>query len=103
MVSYFDELPQARTKDTVDSLAENFDNFSLKETVVGEFIYKECNLSIKSITCHPKARNDYEKLKVRCEWVEMWSKISMDFKTNCIFIDESTFDINMRPSTERPA
>ncbi|KAI8078541.1 hypothetical protein BDF21DRAFT_46386 [Thamnidium elegans] len=27
----------------------------------------------------------------------------MDFNTNCIFIDESAFDINMRPSTRKSA
>lgn len=87
----------------VDSLTENFEKFSLKETVVGEFISKECNLSIKSITCHPKARNDPDKPKIRREWVEEWSKTSMDFNKNCIFTDESAFDINMRPSTARSA
>ncbi|KAI9256053.1 hypothetical protein EDC94DRAFT_586897 [Helicostylum pulchrum] len=92
-----------RKPNAVDSLTENFGNFSLKETVVGEFISKECNLSINTMTRHPKARNDPDRLKVRCEWVEMWSKTSMDFNTNCIFIDESAFDINKRPSTGRSA
>lgn len=87
LINHFDEIPQARTKDAVDSLTENFESFNLKETVVGEFISKECNLSIKSITRRPKARNDPEKLKVRCEWVELWSNASMDFNTNYIFID----------------
>ncbi|KAI8642306.1 hypothetical protein BD408DRAFT_387596, partial [Parasitella parasitica] len=50
LINYFDEFSQARTKDAVDSLTENFENFSLKETVVGEFISRECNLSIKSVT-----------------------------------------------------
>ncbi|KAI9249562.1 hypothetical protein EDC94DRAFT_589102 [Helicostylum pulchrum] len=103
LISYFDEFPQARTKDAVDSLTENFGNFSLKETVVGEFISKECNLSIKTVTRHLKARNGPDRLKVRREWVEMWSKTSIDFNTNCIFIDESAFDINIRPSTGRSA
>lgn len=77
MISYFDDFPQARTKDAEDGLIENFENFSLKETVAGEFISKECNLSIKTITRHPKARNDLDKFQVRREWVEMWSKTSV--------------------------
>lgn len=103
MINYFDEFPQARTKDAVDRLTENFESFSLKETVIGEFISKEYNISIKSISRHSKARNDSAKIKVRREWVEIWSNTSMDFNTNCIFIDESTFDISMRPSTARSA
>lgn len=31
LINYFDEFPQARTKDAVDSLTENFENFSLKK------------------------------------------------------------------------
>lgn len=29
--------------------------------------------------------------------VEEWSKTDMSFLENCVFIDESGFDINMRP------
>lgn len=103
LIGYFDEYPQARTKDAVDSLTENFENFSLKETVVGEFISKECNISIKKATRHPEPRNNPDKLRLRREWVETWSKTEMNFISNCIFIDESAFDINMRPSTARSA
>lgn len=103
MIDYFDEFPQARIKDAVDNLTEIFENFNLKETVVGEFISKECNLSIKRITRHPKARNSPEKIKSRREWVELWSNTTMNFNTICTFIDESASDINMRPSTARSA
>ncbi|KAI9259947.1 hypothetical protein EDC94DRAFT_585388 [Helicostylum pulchrum] len=94
---------KARIKDAVDNLTEIFENFNLKETVVGEFISKECNLSIKRITRHPKARNSPEKIKARREWVELWSNTTMNFNTICTFIDESASDINMRPSTARSA
>ncbi|KAG2205132.1 hypothetical protein INT47_002226 [Mucor saturninus] len=69
----------------------------LRETAVGEFIFKECNLSIKKATRHPEPQNNPDKLWLRQEW----SKTEINFINNCIFIDESAFDINMRPSTAR--
>lgn len=35
LIDYFDVYPSARVKDEIDGLTENFENFSLKETVVG--------------------------------------------------------------------
>lgn len=53
------------------------------------------------MTRHPVARNHPDKIKARCEWVETWLKTDMDNTKNWVFIDESAFDINMRPSTAR--
>ncbi|KAF1802554.1 hypothetical protein FB192DRAFT_1280410 [Mucor lusitanicus] len=36
-------------------------------------------------------------------WVEKWSQTDMDYLNNCVFVDESAFDINMRPATARSA
>ncbi|KAG1458282.1 hypothetical protein G6F56_006432 [Rhizopus delemar] len=101
LLDYFDEYPSARVKDAIDGLTENFENFSLKETVVGKYIREDCNLTIKKVTRHPHARNTDNTLKERHDWVKTWSKTDTDFNSNCVFIDESTFDINMRPPTAR--
>lgn len=103
LIHFFDEYPHARVSDAVDELTKSFEGFSLKETVVGKFISTECNLSIKKVTRHPVARNQNAKVIERREWVEKWSKTDMDYTKNCIFIDESGFDINMKPSTARSA
>lgn len=58
---------------------------------------KECNLSFKKITRHPAARNDETKIANHLAWVEKRSQTDMNFLENCVFIDESGFDINMRP------
>jgi hypothetical protein len=52
LINYFDELPQAHTKDAVDSLTEKIESFSLTEAIVEGFISKKCNLSIKKVTCY---------------------------------------------------
>lgn len=69
----------------------------MKDTSVRNFLKKECNLSFKKITRHPAARNDETKIANRLAWVEKRSQTDMNFLENCVFIDESGFDINMRP------
>ncbi|EIE76173.1 hypothetical protein RO3G_00879 [Rhizopus delemar RA 99-880] len=58
---------------------------------------------IGTVTRHPHARNTDNTRKERHDWVKTWSKTDMDFNSNCVLIDESAFDINMRPPTARSA
>ncbi|KAG1473861.1 hypothetical protein G6F56_000704 [Rhizopus delemar] len=52
---------------------------------------------------HPAARNDEQRTQKRYEWVIKYDNSDMNYLQNCIFIDESGFDINMRPSYGRSA
>ncbi|RCH88977.1 hypothetical protein CU097_010680 [Rhizopus azygosporus] len=88
-----------RVSDAVEELTKNFKGFTLKETVVGKFIPSERNLSIKTMTRHLVARNQSAKIKERRKWVEAWSKTDINYIENCIFIDESAFDISMKLPT----
>ncbi len=81
----------------VASLTESFENFSLKETSARNFMKTECNLSFKRATLRSSERNSEDKLRQRFEWVERWTSTDMDYLSNCVFVDESGFDINMRP------
>ncbi|CEP09828.1 hypothetical protein, partial, partial [Parasitella parasitica] len=74
LIQFFDERPQATRQDAVEALTADFEGFSLKESQVGTFIKNECNLTVKLITRHPKARNCPETLLKRKVWVEKWSK-----------------------------
>ncbi|KAG1137521.1 hypothetical protein G6F37_011194 [Rhizopus arrhizus] len=46
----------------------------------------------------PIDRNSEEKIQERLDWIRKWEKIDMDFTTNCIFLDESAFHINLKCS-----
>jgi hypothetical protein len=83
--------------DAVPSLTEKFKAFTLKYSSIQAFLKNECNLSFKKITHHPVAENNELKLTNRKAWVEEWSKTDMSFLENYVFIDESRFNINMRP------
>jgi hypothetical protein len=60
-------------------------------------------LTIKRVARHAVARNSEDNLNARKEWAEKWSQTDMDYLSNCVFVDESAFDINMRPPTGRSA
>ncbi|KAI8886883.1 hypothetical protein K501DRAFT_269461 [Backusella circina FSU 941] len=70
------------------------------DTVMEEpkFMKEECNLSIKVVDKHSLARNDDKTLDARVEWVKKWIDEGVEYLDNCVFVDESEFDINMRRS-----
>ncbi|KAI7899590.1 uncharacterized protein BX663DRAFT_416629, partial [Cokeromyces recurvatus] len=96
ILELFDEKPYTTTDEIVDSLTKAFEGFSLKKSTVNSFILHECNLTIKKLQQQPKARNDPTRINARYEWVMEYDKSDMDYLQNCVFIDESGFDINMR-------
>jgi hypothetical protein len=78
-------------------LTEDFEGLTIKKGRVAEFMKKECNLSLKVVSRHPVARNSEKTLQLRKEFVEEWiQKKGMIYMQNCVFLDESGFDINMR-------
>ncbi|GAA5816096.1 hypothetical protein MFLAVUS_009618 [Mucor flavus] len=103
IIELYDEKPYTTTAEAVESLTETFAGFNLKKSTVNNFILYDCNLSMKKLTRRPVARNDTTRIEARYEWVLKRSATDMDYMKNCIFIDESAFDINMRPSLGRSA
>jgi transposase len=98
LISFFDENPSAYIQDAVDDLTTSFAGLEIRKSRVAEFMKEECNLSIKTVSRHPVARNSEKTMQERAEWVQKWINDGMDYLKNCIFIDESGFDINMRRS-----
>lgn len=102
LLNFFDKYPQATRHDAVESLTEAFENFSLKETSVGNFILNECNLTVKRATLQPLARNSPDNLEKRHSWIKKWAETTdMNYLQNCVFVDEAGFNINMRSSNAR--
>jgi hypothetical protein len=59
---------------------------------------EEYNLSLKIVSCHAIARNCEKTLEARAAWFKEWTEKGINFLDNCVFVDESGFDINMRRS-----
>ncbi|CEI99599.1 hypothetical protein RMCBS344292_13684 [Rhizopus microsporus] len=55
-----------------------------------------CNLSIKQAQFQPVERNSEEKIQQGYDWVQKWQQTDLDFTTNCVFLDESAFHINLK-------
>ena len=98
MVIFFDEDASATIQDAVESLTANFAGLEIKKSIA-EFMSEEWNLSIKVVSRHPLGRNKEGTLQARAYWVDRWvNNDNMNYLKNCIFVDESGFDINMRRS-----
>lgn len=98
LTDFFDENPSAVIQDAVENLTKSFEGLQIKKSRVAEFMKEDCNLSIKVVTRHPGARNSNKTLEARAKFVEEWPTKGMDFMKNCVFLDESGLDINMRCS-----
>lgn len=96
-LEFYDNLPQARVLDAMESLTQKFSDLTVKKSTVYNFLKDECNLSFKKLTRLPVARNNSDKIQARKDWVIKWTATDMNYLENCVFVDESAFDINMRP------
>ncbi|KAG1058139.1 hypothetical protein G6F43_000083 [Rhizopus delemar] len=56
----------------------------------------QCNLSIKQAQFQPVERNSEEKIQQRYDWVQKWQQTDLDFITNCVFLNESAFHVNLK-------
>ncbi|KAG2196543.1 hypothetical protein INT47_010382 [Mucor saturninus] len=65
----------------------------VKKSNVHNFLKNECNLSFKKLTTQPAARNNPTKIQD----LKDWSATDMNYLENCVFVEESGFNTNMRP------
>jgi hypothetical protein len=81
-----------------DHLLKRFNNLKVSRSTVYNFMRRECNPSLKKADFHSIERNSPAKTEERHNWVRKWENTEMSFLTNCVFLDESAFDINMKRS-----
>ncbi|KAI8880094.1 hypothetical protein K501DRAFT_287060 [Backusella circina FSU 941] len=65
------------------------------DLVVGEELFAIETLSSRT-QFQPVERNSEEKIQQRYDWVQKWQQTDLDFTTNCVFLDESAFHINLK-------
>ena len=56
----------------------------------------ECVLSFKKAYFYSTERSLFEKVQERYEQVVRWSNTTLGFESNCVFLDESAFRINLK-------
>ncbi|CAO3694473.1 unnamed protein product [Rhizopus stolonifer] len=80
----------------MESLISQFPDLKASKTTVYNFMIEKCALSFKKTHFHSKERNSPASIQKRFEWVVRWAATDMDFNSNCVFIDESAFHINLK-------
>jgi hypothetical protein len=98
LIKFFDEDASATIQDATEDLIKSFAGLEIKKSRVAELMKEECNLSLKVVSRHAISRNCEKTLEARAAWVKEWTEKSINFLNNCVFVDESGFDINMRSS-----
>ncbi|KAI8393655.1 uncharacterized protein BYT42DRAFT_596418 [Radiomyces spectabilis] len=96
LLNYIDENPSAVVTEVAESLMQSFADLNVSRSTVYNFMTTKCNLSIKQAQFQPVERNSEEKIQQRYDWVQKWQQTDMDFTTNCVFLDESAFHINLK-------
>ncbi|KAI8639716.1 hypothetical protein BD408DRAFT_349481, partial [Parasitella parasitica] len=96
LIDLIDEKPSLVLDEVMDSLTNQFSEIKISTTGLYNFMTKECKISLKRAHFHSVDRNSPEKIENRFQWVTKWSETDMDFMSNCVFIDEAAFHINMK-------
>ncbi|KAG0945437.1 hypothetical protein G6F29_004602 [Rhizopus arrhizus] len=96
--NYLNANPSAAVVEVTEYLLKRFKNLKISRGTVYNFMRSECNLSLKKADFHSIERNSSKKIEERYKWVCQWENTDMNFLTNCVSLDESAFDINMKRS-----
>lgn len=99
VINFIGTNPSATVVEATEHLLKCFSDFKVSRSTVYNFIRSECNLSLKKkqifILLKEIAR---QKIEEQFDWVREWENTDMNFLKNCVFLDESAFDINMKRS-----
>ncbi|KAI8889299.1 hypothetical protein K501DRAFT_171366, partial [Backusella circina FSU 941] len=66
------------------------------KSTLNEFPTGKCQISLKRTHFHSVEQNGLTKIEERYNWGKQWQENDMDFVSNCVFIDEAAFHINMK-------
>ncbi|CEP08936.1 hypothetical protein [Parasitella parasitica] len=99
LISFYDDNPSAVVDQAMASLTSKFAGLKIGKTAVYNFMTSECNLTFKKAHMYSIQRNSPDNIERRYEWVLNWVKeTDMDYMSNCVFIDEAAFHINLKRS-----
>lgn len=93
-----DEKPGIVLEEMMEGLTSQFIDLEISRSNLHKFITTKCNLSLKRAHFQPLERNSDAKIEARFQWVTEILKTDIDYLANCVFIDESSFNINMKRS-----
>ncbi|KAG1142638.1 hypothetical protein G6F38_007600 [Rhizopus arrhizus] len=96
LIDHIDKKPSLTLDEIMDGLSAQFMDLSISKTAVYNFIKEKCRISLKKAHFHSVERNSFENIERRYKWIKIWMETDMDYLSNCIFIDEAAFHIDMK-------
>ncbi|KAL1933804.1 hypothetical protein VTP01DRAFT_7894 [Rhizomucor pusillus] len=96
VIDFIDANPSAVVTEVAEHLMQQFDGLKVNHRTVYNFMGTEYSYSVKQAEFQSVERNSPEKIEERHDWVRKWEQTDMDFLTNCVFLHESAFHINMK-------
>ncbi|CEI90724.1 hypothetical protein RMCBS344292_05039 [Rhizopus microsporus] len=98
VIDFIDANPSAAVVEVTGHLLNQFADLKASRSTIYNFMKSECNILLKKADFHFIERNSPAKIEERHNGVYKWENTDMNFLTNCVFLDESAFDINMKRS-----
>lgn len=95
LVLYLDKNPSSTLGLAREELTKNFPDLTISLPSLWKHITEECAFSLKQTSLYNQERDAERTLRLRYEIVSQWKKIGVDFRKNCVFIDESGFNTHM--------
>lgn len=80
----------------MERLRQTFRKLRVSNNAVYDFARTQCSLSLKKALLQPVDRNSEEKIQERLDWVCKREGTDMDFRSNCVFLDESDLGTGRR-------
>jgi transposase len=97
LLKLVDENETGLTLDQMmESLTTEFMGLKISKSAFHEFTRKKCRISCKRAHFQPVERGTPEKIEQRYNWAKNLEDTDIDFESNCVFIDEAGFHINMK-------
>ncbi|KAG0744957.1 hypothetical protein G6F16_005239 [Rhizopus arrhizus] len=93
-----ERMPSLVLDEIVTSLTEQLAGLNIKKSALHDFMTEKCKISLKRAHLQSVERNSPEKIEDRHAWVTNWLQTDMDYLSNCVFVDEAEFHVNMKRS-----
>ncbi|KAG1642430.1 hypothetical protein G6F44_004837 [Rhizopus delemar] len=97
MIQWADENTDSVVlEDMLDALTEKFGNLRITRSGFYKFVRQKCRITFKKAHLQLVERNTPEKIEQCYEWIKRWMETGLDFTSNCVFMDEAAFHINLK-------
>lgn len=98
LIDLIDQKPSIVLDEMMEDFTSRFTDLEISRSSLHKFITTKCNISLKRAHFQPEERNGETKIEARFQWVTEILKTDINYLSNCVFIDESSFNVNMKRS-----